>query len=174
MRLLALLLLALSAGAQLRVSENHRYLVQKDGTPFFWLGDTAWELLHRQNREDTLFYLDKRARQSFNVIQTVVLAEMDGLNTPNAYGQKPLIDNDPTRPNEKYFEHVDWVFAEASKRGLIIGLLPTWGNKVVQGRTEKRNEVIFNETNARVYGRWIGNRYKSATNLVWILGGDRR
>lgn len=23
----------------LRVSENHRFLVQEDGTPFFWLGE---------------------------------------------------------------------------------------------------------------------------------------
>ncbi len=36
---------------KLRVSENKRFLVHEDGTPFFWLGDTAWELLHRLNRE---------------------------------------------------------------------------------------------------------------------------
>ena len=29
------------------VSENGRYLVNADGSPFFYLGDTAWELFHR-------------------------------------------------------------------------------------------------------------------------------
>ena len=31
----------------LKVSPNHRFLVRADGTPFFWLADTAWELFHR-------------------------------------------------------------------------------------------------------------------------------
>ena len=37
---------------RLTVSENHRYLVTDDGRPFFWLGDTAWELFHRLTREE--------------------------------------------------------------------------------------------------------------------------
>ena len=51
--------LPLCAGGELsrlRVSENHRYLVQADGKPFFYLGDTAWELFHRLNREDAERY----------------------------------------------------------------------------------------------------------------------
>jgi hypothetical protein len=32
---------------------------------------------------------------------------------------------------------------------------------------------IFTPTNARVYGRWLGARYKTRKNLIWILGGDR-
>ena len=26
---------------KIRIADNHRYFVQDDGTPFFWLGDTA-------------------------------------------------------------------------------------------------------------------------------------
>ena len=37
----------------------------------------------------------------------MVLAELDGLGTPNANGDRPLIDNDPAKPNEAYFTHVD-------------------------------------------------------------------
>ena len=29
---------------KLKVSENNRFIVTEDGAPFFWLGDTAWEL----------------------------------------------------------------------------------------------------------------------------------
>jgi hypothetical protein len=36
---------------------------------------------------------------------------------------------DPTKPNEKYFQHVDKVVAEANKLGIYIALLPTWGDK---------------------------------------------
>ncbi len=37
----------------LKVSDNRRFLVHDDGTPFFYLGDTAWELLHRCTLEET-------------------------------------------------------------------------------------------------------------------------
>jgi hypothetical protein len=51
----------------LKVSENHRYLVDSRGQPFFYLGDTAWELFHRLNREDAIRYLDDRAKKGFTV-----------------------------------------------------------------------------------------------------------
>ena len=41
-----------TAEPRLRVSDNQRYLVHADGTPFFYLGDTAWELFHRLDREE--------------------------------------------------------------------------------------------------------------------------
>src|SRR5262245_22408416 len=85
----ALLCVSVSAVAQrlpqLQVSDNRRFLVTADGRPFFWLGDTAWELFHRLSREDVDRYLRKRAGQRFTVIQAVVLAEFDGLTEPNAY-----------------------------------------------------------------------------------------
>lgn len=46
---------------QLKVSDNRRFLVAVDGQPFFWLGDTAWELFHRLNREEAERYLKRRA-----------------------------------------------------------------------------------------------------------------
>ena len=85
---------------RLQVSENRRFLVNADGKPFFYLGDTAWELFHRLNREDATRYLENRARKGFTVIQAVALAELDGLNDPNPYGHRPLVDNDPLRPDD--------------------------------------------------------------------------
>ena len=52
------------------------------------------------------------------------MAEIDGLNTPNPYGERPLIDNDPIRPNARYFEHVDYIIDQAGKLGIYIALLP--------------------------------------------------
>ena len=57
---------------RLKVSENKRFLVTADGQPFFWLGDTAWELFHRLTREDAERYLRNRAERRFTVIQAVV------------------------------------------------------------------------------------------------------
>jgi hypothetical protein len=157
--------------AQFSISANKRFLL-KNGKPFFWLGDTAWELFHRLNREEADQYLKRRSEQGFTVIQAVVLAEMDGLHTPNPYGEIPFVNDDPAKPNEKYFEHVDYIIDKANSYHLNIGLLPTWGDKVFKDRWGKGPE-IFNEQNAAVYAEWLANRYKNRTNIIWILGGDR-
>jgi hypothetical protein len=171
--LLACLLAVQTTFAQsLRVSDNKRYLVKTDGTPFFYLGDTAWELFHRLNREQADQYLRNRANKGFTVIQAVALAELNGLRDPNPYGHLPLLNEDPTQPNEDYFKHVDYIINKAGELGLYIGLLPTWGDKVFK-HTWGEGPEIFNPANARIFGQYIGNRYKNKQNIIWILGGDR-
>jgi len=44
----------------LKVSENRHFLQFEDGTPFFYLGDTGWELLHRLSKDETEKYLENR------------------------------------------------------------------------------------------------------------------
>jgi hypothetical protein len=168
---LSLVVTGINAVSQFAVSDNHRFLL-KDGKPFFWMGDTAWELFHRLDKTETEQYLKRRSEQGFTVIQAVVLAETDGLHTPNANGDIPLIDDDPARPNEKYFEQVDYVIDKAAAYQLNIALLPTWGDKIFKDRWGMGPE-IFNEQNAGVYAAWLANRYKDKKNIIWVLGGDR-
>src|SRR5687767_11394560 len=50
----------------IRVSPDGHFLTQPDGEPFFWLADTAWELLHRLNREETERYFEDRSPRSMS------------------------------------------------------------------------------------------------------------
>ncbi len=154
----------------LKISANRRFLTHDDGKSFFYLGDTAWELFHRTTRTEAQVYLDDRAAKGFTVIQAVVLAEVDGLHTPNTNGDLPLVDDDPTQPNEAYFQHVDQVMEYAAALGLHIGMLPTWGDKWNQGWGT--GPEIFTPQNAYTYGQWLAKRYADAP-VLWILGGDR-
>lgn len=156
---------------RIHVSTNHRFLTTKTGAPFFWLGDTAWELFHRTNREEALRYLDNRQRNGFTVIQAVALAECDGLNTPNCYGHRPLEENDSTRPVDAYFQYIDDLIELAAQRQLYIGLLPTFGDKVAQ--VWGIGPQIFTPENAYAFGEYLGRRYRDATNVIWVNGGDR-
>lgn len=156
---------------QFKVSENNRFIM-RDGKPFFWLGDTAWELFHRLSAEEAAYYFKKRSEQGFTVIQAVALAELDGLHTPNANGDLPLINDNPRQPNEKYFAHVDRLIDMADSFGLTIALLPTWGDKVDKASWGIGPEV-FSRANAYDYGQWIGTRFAKKRNLIWIMGGDR-
>lgn len=158
-----------SFGQILKISENGRYIVKQDGNPFFYLGDTAWELFHRLDRQEADLYLENRATKGFTVIQAVVLAERDGIDDPNPYGEIPLIDKNPLRPNEAYFGHVDYIVNKAEELGLFIGMLPTWGSYWNSLQPER---VIFTPENAKAFGEFLGKRYKSKP-IIWILGGDR-
>jgi hypothetical protein len=149
------------------------------------VADAAWELFHRLNREEAERYLENRRQKRFTVIQAVALAELGGLHTPNAYGDCPLVDDDPARPTVTpgsdpsdtaaydYWDHVDHIVDTAAAKGMFVGLLPTWGDKVVT-MSWGIGPVIFDTPGkARAYGEWIGERFKNRPNIIWILGGDR-
>lgn len=157
-----------------------RYLLWENGEPFFYLGDTAWELFHALNKEETERYFAERSRQGFTAVQAVALAEMEGLTVPNAYGRLPLLCTDglpdPMRPDTEgdysYWHHVDFVVETAAKYGIFVTLLPTWGDKF--NLCWGKGPVIFNKENAYTYGKWIADRYKDHWNIIWMLGGDRK
>lgn len=155
----------------LKISQDRRYLVTEENTPFFWLGDTAWELFHRLTLEEAHLYLKDRAAKGFNVVQAVLLAELDGLDTPNPNGDHPLINNDPAHPNEDYFKQVEKVVELAKDLGIYMAILPTWGDKF--NKAWGKGPEIFTPENAEKYGEFLGQKFVHFTNIIWIMGGDR-
>lgn len=166
----------------IKVSENGHYLTNPDGTPFFWLGDTGWDIVNRLNREEMNEYLADRASKGFNVIQAVALFEHDGQNLPNAYGDLPLSDlyksipvvtpgsdfNDPDKYD--YWDHVEYFIQTAAEYGIIVALLPCWGEYV----TPRFREATFTDSiQSYEFGNFIGNRFRKMDNVIWVLGGDR-
>ena len=158
----------------IRVNAEGHYLETDDGRPFFWLGDTAWALLCATNREECSYYLRTRAHQGYTVVQAVVLGEMNGIKGANALGDKPFLDEDPARPNDRYFNRVAEVVDEAAAQGLYVALLPAWGDKLTAPWGD--GPRIFRLDNlpvVRAYARYLGGKLKGRTNVIWLLGGDR-
>ena len=155
----------------LRVSENGRFLVHEDGTPFFYLADTGWTVLQRLTLPESERYLRDRAAKGFTAIQVMGISEFSGLSVPNRNGDLPLLDQDPTRPNDTYFAHLDRVFDLAEGLGLRLALLPTWADKVGP-RLRGTDPEVFTPENARPYGEYLGERYRDRA-VIWVLGGDR-
>ena len=180
--LLALMLLAQNVLAQpdpslswLSVSENGRFLVQENGDPFFWLGDTGWLLFSKLNREEAEAYLEDRAAKGFNVVQVMVLHE---LFLANAYGDSALLAGNVAQPRttpgnspeseEEYdfWDHVDYVVDLAEQKGLYMALVPIWGSNVRSGR------VSLDQ--ATRYAAWLAQRYADHPHVIWLNGGDTR
>ena len=154
---------------KLRVAPSGRFLQTEDGAPFFYLGDTAWELFHRLSADEAQLYLNDRAGKGFTVVQAVVLGEISGLTVPNANGDVPFTDLETLEWNEAYFRHVDRIVEMANERGVYIGMLPSWGCFWHSGS----DTCVFDEPKARAYAEKLAARYRDA-GVIWVLGGDRR
>ncbi|WP_187345380.1 DUF4038 domain-containing protein [Cystobacter ferrugineus] len=165
---------SLAALPKLRVSNNKRFLEKEDGTPFFWLGDTAWQVLPYLNRSEIQTYLNNRADNRFNVVQAVALGPETGTGA-NAQGDVPFLNgnyttpatttgNDPNNATQyDFWDHVDYFINEAEARGIYTALLPTWGGPVAEG--------ALSASAAQSYGEFLGRRYASKP-IIWVLGGD--
>jgi hypothetical protein len=156
-------------GLMLKVSPNGRYFTDQDGKPFFYLGDTAWLLFQRLDRQEVEEYLKDRAGKGFTVIQAYVLRGLDARHPDGATslrGEKPLIDRDPARPNEAFFKNVDYVINRANELGLVMGLVvaKSW-------HVNKHPERVFDANNAYTFGKFLGRRYKDNA-VLWYVGGD--
>jgi hypothetical protein len=154
----------------IRISPNGRYFTQ-DEMPWFWMGDTAWPLFTQYAPQDAESFLTNRALHGFTVIQGVLAwgggTGFEGkLPGPNPYGAVPWLDGNPATPNDAFFEHADHLAQFAAARGIVLAMLPTWGYYV-------NNVGVFNTENAFAYGKWLGQRYKSQPNIIWVNGGDR-
>lgn len=182
-----------SAHGSLQVSDNGRYFVFEDGTPFVWIGDTVWGMTEWLPREDVDLYLDDRMQKGVNVIQLCVLwgkRHEDPVrfcaNAPNGYGHralrttggipdpaKPAIvpGGSPHSPND-YWDHVEYVLRAAESRGMYVALLPVWGRRYVNATHSGASVALFDDENARAYGEFLGERFRSHPNIIWVLGGD--
>lgn len=179
---LLLIAAAIARGADaiappLRISDNHRHLLDVTGTPFLLQGDAAWSLIANTTNEETIAYLENRRAKGFNAIVVNLLEHKWAANAPrNMAGDAPFADmNDWTNPNEGYFAHADWVIREAGKRGITVLLFPVYLGYDGHDQDEGfYNEVLANgPEKCLAYGRFIGERYRDFDNIIWVMGGDR-
>jgi hypothetical protein len=160
---------------RLRISDNKRYFVTENGSPFIWLADTAWTMPQRMKWDDVDYFMKKRKSQGFTVLQMVALDPEQDTKMRNPVGEQALLQDDILAPNEKYFQYLDWIIEKAEEYGFYLLILPVWGQLVVghnwMGEFSKK---LLTEDNAYEYGKWIGNRYKQYNHIIWCLGGDRQ
>lgn len=143
---------------EIRVSGNGRYFVDEHGAPFFWLGDTQWELFRCFSVEDAQAVLERRKAQGFSVMQVMItgLGNGDGCNLD---GQAPWLGSDPASPNEAFFTNVDRIVELLAQNDMIA----------VLGVYHKVQEERITCSNARGYARWLARRYADVPCVVWTM-----
>jgi hypothetical protein len=171
---LACLLHAAGAGPYpVRVAADHRHLVDQNGAPFLIHGDTPWSLIVGLTRQEAEQYLENRRRKGFNSI-IVNLIEHKYRGPVNRYGDGPFTTpGDFSTPNEKYFEHADWVIRKAAEKGIQVFLAPIYLGYIGTDEGWIEESLANGPEKCRAWGQYVGKRYRNFDNLVWIIGGDR-
>jgi hypothetical protein len=164
-----LMLSVLSLGAAplpaIKVADNHRYFVKADGTPFFWLGDTAWGIFNHPTPEEVDLYLDDRAAKGFTVIQGVI-ALWDYNNRRNSDGQLPFLNRDLGQINEAFYKNVDAILDKVTAHGMYMAILPFWNKNFPPVLRSEENQQKM-----KAYHKFLAQRY-AGRNVLWVLGGD--
>ena len=177
----------------LKVSKNNRHLAFENGEPFFWLGGTTWGMSEWLTREEVDYYLDNRKEKGFNLVQISLFwgKRVDdpvnfSINPPNAYGFQAFVEVEgepdssqpciieggtPQSPND-YWDHVEYIIQAAEKRDMIVALLPVWGRRYVNASHTGFSQNVFSSLQMNSYGKFLGQRYKTYANIIWVMGGD--
>ena len=158
----------------IRTSPNGHYFRNEDGSPFFYLADTVWMLFNKLTEDEARQLFEDRAGKGFTVIQAVVFRDLFEPNSENAYGVRPFADESAmaaVRMNPEWIDYVVRVTQIAAEYGLVMGLLPTWGDKWNE-HSNSAGPVIIDRTSARSYCRFLSDSLAACPNVIWILGGD--
>lgn len=156
--ILNMLLLGSDYSYPVRVSENGRYFIDQKSNPVFWMGTTQWQLFREYKLEEARTILEKTSSKGFSFVQVMLMGVGDG-TTPNVYGEKPWINNNPLTPNEAYFENVDAVVQIARENNLVISMTIY----------HQRYRKFITVDNARAWAKWLARRYSTVPNIVWSM-----
>ncbi|MCC7147553.1 MAG: glycoside hydrolase family 140 protein [Phycisphaeraceae bacterium] len=159
----------------LKIGPTRRYLVDQNENPLLIQGDAAWSLIAALTPPEVECYLERRRAQGFNTLIVNLLEHMFAPHAPLNYaGEGPFVDQPFGKPNEKYFQHADWVLRKAGEFGMQVLLASCYLGYPKYPREGWCQEVdAAGAERLREYGRYVARRYRSFDNLVWVVGADR-
>ena len=180
----------------LRASPNGRYLVDRDGRPFFMVGDSAQSAIANLTYPEAELYLADRAGKGFNTVNINLIEHKfaqggkgrthSGVPTDRA-GDLPFTRNaaggqydgtwgtaDFSTPNESYFAYADSIIDLARSKGMLVSLAVLYlgSNGGTEGWWSDLNNAANTEEVCYRFGRYIGNRYKARPNIFFVIGAD--
>lgn len=143
-------------------------MVDQNNTPFLLNGCTGWFIFDKLSTADYDVYLDNRVAKEFNTINVMAPWNWD---VTNFYREAPFaVAGNLSSPNEAWWARVDTFVTKAAARGLLVNIVPIWlGFSGGEWWVPLMNNSL---TTARTFGRFLGNRYKSSTNVMFTIGGD--
>jgi hypothetical protein len=155
----------------IRVSGDAAHLAHTDGTPFFFLADTAWNGALLSTDADWNTYLDDRAAKGFTAIQFITHAPWTAARS-NLEGQTAYSPGPAGEPiiNPEFFDRIDQRIAAINARGMLAVPVLAWAANFGPSRTMN----IGHTASAREMIPFISfqvDRF-ARHHVLWTLAGD--
>ena len=149
----------------LKISPDFRHFEHRDGTPFFWLGDTWWMGLCQRMRwpEDIQALAADRIKKGFTVIQIVagLYPDMPEFDPRGANEAGYPWESGYSRINPAYFDQADLRIQYLAEIGLVPCIVGCWGYFLpIMGLSKMKQHWRY------LVARW------GAYPVVWCLAGE--
>ncbi|MBN2354941.1 DUF4038 domain-containing protein [candidate division KSB1 bacterium] len=147
-------------------SRPHTFMYD-DGTPWLWLGDTAWRGYTSQIPYESRwkYLIDLRAQQGYTAIQSIVVSYINGLNFWKNEGGTCFYETSTIKDydylNPGYFRWIDKRINYALSKNIIPVIFFTWAQEY----------TMFSESQFSKFVRYLVARY-AAKNVIWIICGE--
>lgn len=127
----------------IRISDDKRYLIHADGTPFLWIGDTGWNATYNSTMDEWKTYVNMRAEQRFTVIQV----SPRGVGNRSTASAKPNVSFLPDRTNDPAFwKDLEAKIRYANDKGilvLLVGVGSAWRDTMAKNPRNQKFETYI-------------------------------
>jgi hypothetical protein len=168
----------------LKISANGHYFVDQNDHPFRIQAEAAWFLSAVATPAMVASYLDDRKAKGFNSIYVMAMVHPGGYsvvpNAPNNYAGDPPFSTPglfstagADAASQRYWAHIDYIVDQAASRDMVVMLAFTYLG--YSGGSQGWWQDLLAQPSRQAcfdWGVWLGNRYKSKTNVIWFTCGD--
>lgn len=152
-----------------RLSDDKRCLIHSDGTPFFYLADTAWNGPLRSTPDEWDHYLAERVRQGFSAVQWVA-AQWRAAPDGDIEGQTAFEGHERITVTPAFFQRLDRYLMATTQAGLLNVPVMLWAIGAGANPTIDPGYGLP-EDQAILLARYMLARW-GAYPVMWILAGD--
>ena len=153
----------LDSHGPIRLSPDRRHFMHADGTPWLWIGDTAWNGVLRATLQDWNTYLAARRTQGFTAIQFVDTHWRAAGQDPA--GETAWTGTEGIRLNPAFFQRLDPKVAAINAHGLVGVPVVLWTALAADpGQALPESDAL--RVARHIVARW------GAYSVIWFLGGD--
>ena len=166
----------------LKVAASGRYLVDQLDRPFRLNCEAPWLMSVQATATDVDEYLDNRRAKGFNSFILMAMVHPGDYTTyapqcpKNRFGRAPhaVVGDFSSEPDEEYWRFIDSIIDKAASRRMAVVLAFTYLG--YRGESQGWWKAINQECNTQEvcykWGAWLGNRYRTRTNIIWYTLGD--
>ena len=149
------------------------YLADQNNVATWLQAEAPWSLISQCTNTDIDDYLASRFNIGVNAILLELIEHKFADHAPNNIDNvAPFTGANFTTPNSTYFTRADYVVAQAARYGMTVFMDPLYLGFAFGDEGWAQEVKVASTADMQSWASFVGNRYKTSPNIVWVVGGD--